>query len=151
MHSKLIRPSLLHRLVTIFIVAAVLNYVWEIGQGFLYSGMDYKKAVWWHCFVASLGDGILILLIYFTGLIVLRRTDWFAVQIRGRYPVMLVAGLAFGLGTEWIGIKLLHRWTYTEQMPLLPGLRIGLVPVLQMLLLPPAIFAIVAKWDARSN
>lgn len=39
----------------IFIVAVALNYVWEIAQGFLYTGMDYKKDIWLHCIIAGAG------------------------------------------------------------------------------------------------
>lgn len=31
-------------------------------------------------------------------------------------------------------------WAYGPRMPVVPGLQIGLVPVLQMLVLPPVIF-----------
>ena len=41
---------------------------------------------------------------------------------------------------EWAAIHWLHRWSYTAQMPLIPGLEIGVTPVLQMLVLPPLIF-----------
>ena len=39
---------------------------------------------------------------------------------------------------------------YTSQMPLVPGLDVGLVPVVQMLVLPPLIFRIVAIWRGRT-
>jgi hypothetical protein len=43
----------------------------------LYEGMsDFSFSVW-HCFVASLGYGLLILLIFGAGWAALRRSDWF--------------------------------------------------------------------------
>jgi hypothetical protein len=46
---------------SIFVVAAVFNYAWELVQAPLYEGMEHLRTVWWHCFVASLGDGLLVL------------------------------------------------------------------------------------------
>jgi len=137
------------RLVAIFAVAVSLNYAWEIGQAFLYVGMDYAKGIWWHCFVASLGDGVLLWIIHLVGWGVFRRSDWFMLPKRGRYAVMLATGMLIGIAVEWVAVHLLQRWQYTDAMPLLPGFGIGLVPILQMLILPPVIFAIVAKLDRR--
>lgn len=133
----------------IFAVAVPLNYVWEITQGFLYVGMDYGKDIWWHCLVASLGDGLLVWIIHLVGWGAFRSSDWFMLPNRGRYAVMLATGLAIGIAVEWVAVHLLHRWSYTDEMPLVPGFGIGLVPILQMLLLPPVIFAVAAKWGSR--
>ena len=57
---------------------------------------------------------------------------------------MLVVGLAIGVSVEWFAINVADRWAYTESMSRVPGLDVGLVPVLQMLVLPPLIFRIAA-------
>jgi hypothetical protein len=47
--------------ISVFIVAVLLNYLWELAQAPLYVGLDgYNTAVFWPCFVASLGDGIMV-------------------------------------------------------------------------------------------
>ena len=51
----------------IFIVAVALNYLWEVAQAPLYVGLEDWRSVWWHCFVAALGDGILVWLIFVVG------------------------------------------------------------------------------------
>jgi hypothetical protein len=61
------------------------------------------------------------------------------------YGVMLTSGLSISLVVEWATVSQLRWWDYASQMPLLPGFGIGLVPLLQMLLLPPLIF-FVATW-----
>lgn len=133
-------------LTTIFVVAVLFNYPWELAQSPLYVDMVSVRTVWWHCFVASLGDGVLVLFIFAAGWVVLGRWEWF-VQPRGRgYIVMLAIGLTIGVSVEWIAVRLMGRWTYTARMPLVPGLGVGLVPVLQMLVLPPLIFRMAAVW-----
>ena len=137
--------------VTAIFVAAVLgNYPWELAQAPLYVGMESFRAAWWHCFVASLGDGLLVLVIFATVWVGLRRYDWFVHPGVQGYGVMLITGLVIGIATEWIAVHLLGRWMYTARMPRMPGLEVGVVPVVQMLVLPPLIFRLVALWYGRA-
>jgi len=63
---------------------------------------------------------------------------------------MVTMGLVIGVAVEWIAVHVLGRWMYTARMPLVPGLAIGVVPVVQMLVLPPLIFRLVALWYGRT-
>lgn len=53
------------RSLAIFVIAVAVNYVWELAQAPLYGPME--GAIWWHCFVASIGDGVIVLLIFAIG------------------------------------------------------------------------------------
>lgn len=134
-------------LVAIFVVASLFNYLWELAQAPLYEGMQRLRIVWWDCFLASLGDGLLVLLIFAAGWMVLQRQDWFVSPGVPGYAVMLATGLMMSVSIEWIAVHIVGRWAYTERMPLVPGLGVGLSPILQMLVLPPLIFWIAAAWD----
>jgi hypothetical protein len=137
--------DVMRSLILVFITAVLLNYLWELAQAPLYVGMDsYNAGVLWHCFVATLGDGIMVLLIVTAGWITLRQPAWFLRPTLRGYFTMLTAGFVLALVVEWIGVRVLERWKYTENMPMLPGLNIGLVPIAQMLLLPPLIFRIIS-------
>src|SRR5258705_11118980 len=80
-------------IISVFNVGVLLNYLWELAQAPLYVGLEsYNVGMFWHCFVASLGDGIMVLLIVVAGSIVLRQSDWFVSPgVRG-YLVMITAG-----------------------------------------------------------
>lgn len=131
-------------LVRVFVVAVLVNYAWELAQAPLYVGLDeYNLAVFWHCFVASLGDGVMVLLIVAAGGIALRRPDWFLDPGVLGYPVMITSGLILAVLVEWVAVHILSRWKYTDAMPQVPGLGMGLVPLAQMVLLPPLIFRLV--------
>jgi hypothetical protein len=61
-------------LIWVFVVSVVLNYLWELAQAPFYVGMEnYNIGVLWHCFVASLGDGLMVLLIVTVGWIYFQR------------------------------------------------------------------------------
>lgn len=140
------RPSCLRTLAGIFAVAILVNYPWELAQSPLYMGMESINAVWWHCFVASLGDGLLVLLIFAVGWLALGKQNWYwRPRLRG-YLLMFVVGLAIGVGVEWLAVHTADQWAYTARMPLVPWLGIGIAPVMQLLVLPPLIFRAVAAW-----
>jgi hypothetical protein len=134
----------------IFVVAVLGNYPWEVAQAPLYVGMESFRTVWWHCFVASLGDGLLILGIFAIGWLLLRRPTWFVHPGVQGYGVMVMAGCVMGVAIEWMAVHVLQRWAYIARMPLVPGLDVGLAPVAQMLILPPLIFRLIARGYRRA-
>ena len=133
----------------LFAVAVMLNYPWELAQAPLFAGGNDFRAMWWHCFVASLGDGVLVLLIYAVGWLAWRRQNWFERPGARGYALMLGSGLTIAIAVEWIAVHVLQRWTYLPAMPQLPVIDIGIVPIVQMLVLPPLIFRIVAARASR--
>ena len=144
MKAQPYRASPLPTLAGLFVVSVVLNYFWEIGQAFLFVGMDNWEDIWWHCLVASLGDGLMVWTIHAAGWSFFRRSDWFVAPQPKGYGVMLMTGLIIAVAVEWLAVHVLQRWVYTADMPVLPGVNIGITPILQMLMLPPVIFFIVA-------
>lgn len=64
-----------------------------------------------------------------------------------RYLPVAAATIAFGLVytifSEWLNIEIRQSWAYRETMPRLPGLAMGLTPLLQWLVVPA-----VALWLA---
>lgn len=133
----------------LYAVAVAINYPWERVQSRLYVGSDGAGIPWWLCLAASAVDGLLVLLIYTTGLVVMRQREWFARPgLRGGL-VMVMTGLAISLGLEWVTVYWLRWWAYRDQMPLVPWLGIGVVPMAQMLILPAVAFRIVTLARSR--
>ncbi|MEC5217066.1 hypothetical protein RCH09_002022 [Actimicrobium sp. GrIS 1.19] len=135
------------QMLIIYLPAVALNYLWEIAQAPLFVGMNGWSDIGWHCFVASLGDGVLIGIIDAIGCATFRRVDWYCHPTVRTYLMMFLTGLLIAVGIEWVAINILDRWTYRAAMPIIPGLQVGLVPVAQMLVLPPLIFLLAAKWN----
>lgn len=134
---------------TIFAVAVALNYPWEIAQSPLFEQTDGVSQIWWHCFLAALGDGVLVLLIHAAGALALGTAEWYRRPGLIGYVVMAVVGLAIAVIVEWVAVHRLNRWAYGPAMPLVPGLAIGLVPIAQMLVLPPIVLRLAAALAAR--
>ena len=132
----------------VFVIGVLVNYVWELAQAPLFEGLTPGN-VWWHCFVASLGDGVILLVILVVGWCIHRRIDWFMKPGVSGYTVMAVSGLLIAVLVEWVAVHVVQRWSYAAAMPLLPVVNIGIVPLAQMLLLPPLIFRLARRWIAR--
>jgi hypothetical protein len=79
----------------------------------------------------------MVLLLFGTPWLALGRRDWFIRPGPAAYGVLLVAGAVLAIIVEWIAVNVLHRWTYNDAMPHIPGLEIGAIPILQMILIPP--------------
>jgi hypothetical protein len=142
----------LRTIATVFVLAVIVNYPWELAHSSLYEGMSDFSLASWYCFVSSLGDGLLVLLIFGVGWAALRRSDWFVNPGRRGYLLMLAVGLVIGVVVEWAAVHVMGRWAYAPQMPMIPIFNVGLTPLAQMLALPPLIFRAVAmshRGDAR--
>ena len=129
----------------VVLIGFVLNEVWEMAQMSAY--VETKNAPWVDslalCTRAALGDVAIILGLYAAGALAAADPAW---GLRARWNIYLVTAL-IGLG---VAVLIEHaaladgRWTYSANMPVVPFLKAGLWPILQMILLPPATF-----WIAR--
>jgi hypothetical protein len=138
------RPIVIYRTsFTVVVVAVALNYPWEMVQAVLYEPMGSIAEASWRCFVASLGDAAMIVMIFVMGWLVYRRHLWFQRRNSGRIAFAAVVGALIGVAVEWWGVST-GRWEYDERMPRVPVLQLGLVPLLQMPLLAPLTFWITA-------
>ena len=133
----------------VYVFAVAVNYPWELAQSSLFTTASHGGNVWLDCFIASLGDGVMVLLLFGFGWLAVGHRHWFVHPGRGGYAMLLVAGAGIAVAVEWIAVHVLQRWTYSDAMPRLPALDVGLVPVLQMVLLPPFIFHLVAAVRRR--
>lgn len=136
--------------ITVFGVAVLLNYPWEMAQSVLYAPMGSAAEASWRCFVASLGDAAMIVIIFAVGWATYRDAMWFRRRSAGRLAYTIGIGVLFGLLVELWGLAD-GRWQYGESMPRVPILEIGVVPLLQMPILAPLTFWATARWMNRRD
>lgn len=79
-----------------------------------------------------------------SGWVLLGQPHWFVDPGRKGYLVMLSSGFVVAIAIECYAVHVRARWEYTEGMPTLPGIEINIIPILQMLILPPLIFRLTA-------
>ena|SRR5438093_6974011 len=137
--------SQLRIVIIIFIVAVALSYPWELAQSPLYTDGNNFSRMWWHCLIASLGDGLIMLFILLIGWITFHHSTWFKHPATGGYILMFVLCTVINVSFELLMLRF-GFMSYTSRMPILPGLRIGVAPFLFNFVLPPLIFRASAIW-----
>jgi len=120
-------------------LAFVLNLIWEIAQVRLYTiwAAADGKTVAWSLFHCSVGDVMIALTMFALAGMVLRRTDWPVSRPWTGGAMVVIGTMAYTAWSEWHNVYQVGSWGYTASMPLIFG--IGLSPLLQWLMLPPAL------------
>ncbi len=127
-----------------------LNWLWEMVQMPAYvqmAGRSWTEATL-PCALASLGDVTVTLAIYGLGALAAGQGRW---GVQPRWNVYATGALLGGLVATGLECRFLAsgRWSYNEQMPVVPILGVGLWPLLQLTLLVPVSWASGALWASR--
>jgi hypothetical protein len=127
------------------LVSLIGNGLWEIAHVPLYTIWqdgtlhDQLVAVA-HC---TAGDFLIALSAWAGAIVLAGHSSWPTAAFQRVAVIVIVIGLAYTGFSEWMNTAVRRSWTYSEWMPLIPGLGIGLSPVLQWLVVPS-----VALWAA---
>lgn len=122
--------------------AFLLNVPWEMIQAPLFEGMGSMphRAAVEYCTRAAFGDaGIMVIAFWIVAAAFSHGRGW--LQQSGRIPIatFVVIGVLISIAIEMLATSRgsPEGWTYTADMPILWGLNVGLIPVLQWIILPP--------------
>lgn len=116
---------MLKKFCIIFVVALILNIIWENAHVFLYANYQGGEITEFILLRAALFDALLITIIslpffYFNFL-------------KSRLWIVILLGLVVAIINEWYGLGT-ARWAYNDLMPILPIIHTGLTPTLQLAL-----------------
>ena len=122
------------------VFALLLNFAWEILQAPLYAGMaDMPHAqVTKACLQAIVGDAVIMLFAYGVVAVAARSRRWIVAAEGWQLALFIVIGVSITAAIEWLATRgqWIGNWNYLLTMPLVPGIRIGLAPLLQWVVLP---------------
>lgn len=125
-----------------------LNLIWEIGQLPLYTLWKEAPAsfiayVVVHCTLGDVAIGTLALMVALiaTRAGAVETWRWWKIAL-----FLVIPAVGYTALSEWINTVARESWAYSTLMPIvsLGGFEVGLTPLLQWLILPPA-----ALWLAR--
>lgn len=139
-------------LLALFTSAFLFNWPWELAVIPAYeevSGWDWLRA-FPHCTAATVGDAFVTLGVYAVGAFASGSPEWGRAPRWNVYLTAAVLGAVAALSLEWRALAT-GRWSYSELMPVVPGLSVGLLPFLQLPLLVPLAFWAAAHWGARGR
>lgn len=123
-----------------FVSSFLLHLLWENLQAPLYEGFESFGQHFWICFWGTRGDLLMMLAIYAALAVVHRDLFWVADRSSYAHPATWILapliGALLAVNSELRAVYVNHLWEYTEAMPLLPVVRVGLTPLLQMIVVP---------------
>ncbi len=123
----------------ILLLAFILNFIWEVIQGPLYTRFTYSVLHIAFCGLASVADAIMVLLIYFFLAFIFKNPLWIANISLQRILILMLVGGVGAILSEMRHLAL-GNWSYTSSMPVIPFVNAGISPVLQFIILPPLIY-----------
>lgn len=131
--------------IAIFAVSFFVHFAWESLQSFAYDcgRLTLNQVVGFHV-IASLGDSSLMLILFAAGWLLHRDPRWIESLHRADVAFIVLFGSLMAVAIEWRALNS-GRWSYSRWMPLLPGIGVGLLPVLQLVVLPFPIFWMAAR------
>ena len=120
---------------TITILAFLLNFSWELIQMPLYNIASFTINHMTFCALGSVADAIMVLLIYFGLAVIFKNPLWIHPVQRQRVIIVILIG---GIGAALSEMRHLSlgNWAYSDLMPLIPIISVGISPVLQFMVLP---------------
>lgn len=134
-------------------IIALANLAWEFAQLPLYT--IWSEGTVREIVVAALHcTGLDILIASFSLAITLVLGLSAAWPQRGYLKVATLAiafGVAFTLVGEWLNTGVLKNWAYSEAMPIVPILNVGLSPLAQWIIIPTVAFWWACRPIARSG
>lgn len=133
-------------ILTVTVVAFVLNFSWELMQMPLYDSSSFTINHIAFCALGSVADAIMVLLIYLGLAVIFKNPLWiYPLQWQRVVLVIFIGGI--GAILSEIRHLSLGNWAYSDLMPLIPMLNVGLSPVLQFMILPTLIYLVSAKFS----
>ena len=146
------RPELTRFFICVAVISFLLHAVWEMVQMPAYKEMVGRPVLQTavRCTPATLGDVVITFWIYAIGALGARDLRW---GVQPRWNVYLVAALLGAMHAVWIEKAAIAsgRWSYTETMPTLPLLGVGLWPFLQLVLLTPLTLWLSSRYALRKS
>ena len=135
---------------SVAVFALLLNYPWEFLQVPLFESMP--EARHWDailtCTRAALGDAVITLISYWCVSMAARSRNWIMSPNTSRIMMFAGTGVLITIVIERLALAgmWLGGWQYSSLMPIVPGVEVGLSPVLQWIVLPP-----IVVWFSRRH
>ncbi len=103
------------------------------------------------CIRATGGDILILLASFWLSSIICGHRQWLLKGEQKPAGILIITALVVTIILEWLATGPLERWAYTDSMPMIPLLGVGLSPLLQWLLLPPLIMWLTRRHMLSHN
>ena len=138
------------QIIFLSLIAFILHVVWENTQASLFQGYVSFASHFPMCLVGTVGDVAITLFAYFIVALLKNDINWISALNKKDFVILAVVGFFIAVGIEWRAL-LFGRWAYADAMPVIPYLKVGLTPILQMTFLLPLSMYLTKKIVTYKN
>ncbi|MDP3883115.1 MAG: hypothetical protein Q8Q48_03620 [Candidatus Staskawiczbacteria bacterium] len=109
------------RVVGVYVMGFLVSWLWEVLHSVLYLNYMGAHITWFVLFRAALFDAVIILILVFVG------------RKLGKYKTLFIlfGGFIIAVAIEIWAFKT-GRWEYSSLMPIIPIIKTGLTPTIQL-------------------
>lgn len=143
-----------HELVVFFtgmaVISFVLHSIWEMSQMAAYkelAGRPFLETAV-RCTPAVLGDVVITFWVYAVGALAAKSLSWGLLPRWNVHLTLALLGAIHAICIEQAALTS-GRWSYSDIMPIVPRLGVGVWPLLQLTLLTPMIIALSSRLASR--
>jgi len=124
----------------------LLNFVWEALQTpFFIDISDNINTVVWYRFHCTLGDVMITLSSFWLVALISKTRTWFLNPTKGKLLLFVAFGVSYTIFSEIKNVSLNKLWGYSDLMPVIPFIEVGIIPLLQWIIVPPLLIFIVKR------
>lgn len=131
--------------VQLLMLALPLELLWEIAQFPLYTA--WHEGSWSYIFYGlahcTLGDLMILVAVFWIVAGVNLDRHWINKKSYLNILLFTVLGASYTVLSEIVNVSIKGSWAYTELMPVVPIIKIGAMPFLQWILIPPVLLWLI--------
>jgi len=123
-----------------------LNFTWEVLQTPFFDdrGEEFSTILWYrfHC---TVGDILITLGCFWLVAIIFNNRTWFLSLTKNKILIFVGLGVIYTVFSEIKNVRIIQSWGYSELMPVVPFIGVGLVPVLQWIAVPLVLLFVLKR------
>ncbi len=124
----------------------LLNFTWEVLQTPFFDdrGAEINTIIWYrlHC---TFGDILISLGCFWLVSLIFRSRMWFLKLTTIKMVLFIAFGVSYTAISEMRNVRIVESWAYSDLMPVIPYIGVGVVPLIQWIIIPIILLFIVRR------
>jgi hypothetical protein len=124
----------------------LLNFVWEVLQTPFFLDISEKiNTIVWYRFHCTVGDVMISLGSFWLVALISKTRTWFLNPTKKKLLLFVAFGVSYTIFSEIKNVSLNKLWAYSDFMPVIPYIDVGIIPLIQWIIIPPLLVLIVRR------
>jgi len=136
----------------IIFFSLLLNTLWEGLHSYFYLFPDGLATYPHYCWLCVGGDILIALGAFFLVSLIYKSRKWILKPTKMQVLFFVLAGVIYTVISEFVHVNVMGTWQYSDMMPMIPVVDIGLSPVVQWIIISLVlIFVVRRQVNSRSS